>query len=221
VVLQPLAVGQLPERLRDRARVVVQSVPPIDAAEHRADRFEVALLAHLRPVKDPLRLAEAVRLLPESSAVQVTHLGEARDEALAAQARAESERNPRYTWVGPVARPEALRMLARSRVLAVTSWNEGGANVVSEAIAAGVPVVSTEIPGSIGLLGSDYPGYFPPGDTEALAALLERLEHDEDGLYTTLRARCAALRGLVDPDGERRAWAELLGELSDETNEGV
>ncbi len=221
VVLQPLAVGQLPEQLRDRTRVVVQSVPPITAAPPRPDCFEVVLLAHLRPVKDPLRLAEAARLLPDTSAVQVTHLGEARDEVLAAQARAESERNPRYTWVGPVPRPEALEVLARSRVLAVTSWNEGGANVVSEALAAGVPVISTEIPGSTGLLGTDYPGYFPPGDTQALAALLERLEHDRDGCYSDLRARCAALRDLVDPADERRAWANLLDELTDQPSEEV
>jgi putative glycosyltransferase (TIGR04348 family) len=213
VVLQPLAVRQLPEHLRARARVVVQSVPTILPASPRQDCFEVTLLAHLRPVKDPLRLAAAVRLLPDTSRVQVTHLGESRDDTLAAEARAESEHNPRYTWLGPRSREEALRVLARSRALAVTSWHEGGANVVSEALAAGVPVVSSGIPGSVGLLGDDYPGYFPPGDTAALARLLGRMERDEGGCYTTLRSRCAARRGLVDPAGEWHAWARLLDEL--------
>ena len=40
-----------------------------------------------------------------------------------------------------------------------------------EAIACGVPTISTRIAGSVGLLGEDYPGYFPVGDTEALAAV--------------------------------------------------
>lgn len=214
VVLQPLAVQQLPAHLRPRARVVVQSVPPIAAAPPRRDRFEVALLAHLRPVKDPLRLAAAVRLLPHTSAVQVTHLGEVRDDELAAQARAETEDNPRYTWAGPVHREQALRVLARSRVLAVTSWHEGGANVVSEALAAGVPVISSRIPGSVGLLGDDYPGYFPAGDTSALAALLADLEADRDGCYTNLRDRCVRLRVFFDPERERSAWADLLAGLA-------
>jgi len=221
VVLQPLAVRQLPAHLRPRARVVVQSVPPIAPEPPRQGCFEVALLAHLRPVKDPLRLAAAVRLLPASSTVQVTHLGESRDDALAARARAETEDNPRYTWVGPVPREQALEVLARSRVLAVTSWHEGGANVVSEALAAGVPVVSSAIPGSMGLLGDDYPGYYPPGDTEALARLLQRLERDEDGCRLALRSHCEALRELVDPAAERAAWADLTEELSVEQPRGV
>ena len=56
---------------------------------------------------------------------------------------------------------------------------EGGANVVSEAIAVGVPVVGVAHPGSVGLLGEDYPGYFPVGDTEGLAALLRRTKRTQ------------------------------------------
>lgn len=213
VVLQSLALRQLPERQRAQTRVVVQSVPPLTPAPGCSGCFEVALLAHLRSVKDPLHLAAAVRLLPDTSRVQVTHLGESRDDALAAEARAESEHNPHYTWIGPRSRDEALRVLVRSRLLVVASWHEGGANVVSEALATGLPVVSSAIPGSIGLLGDDYPGYFPPGDTAALARLLGRLERDEGGCDTSLRSRCASLRGLVDPAGERQAWAGLLDGL--------
>ena len=65
----------------------------------------------------------------------------------------------------------------------------------------------------MGLLGAGYPGYFPVGDTTALAGLLQDLESDRDGGYTDLRARCAALRGLADPGRERHAWADLLAEL--------
>jgi glycosyltransferase involved in cell wall biosynthesis len=123
------------------------------------------------------------------------------------------EANPRYCWLGEVPRPEALRILARCRLLALTSWHEGGANVISEAIAASVPVVSSRIPGSIGLLGADYPGYFTPGNTRELADLLARLERNEDGLLDDLRRRCAALRPLFEPGRERESWRALLAEL--------
>jgi glycosyltransferase involved in cell wall biosynthesis len=49
-------------------------------------------------------------------------------------------------------------MLASSRLMALTSRLEGGANAVSEAIACSVPVISSRISGSIGLLGEEYPG---------------------------------------------------------------
>jgi putative glycosyltransferase (TIGR04348 family) len=213
IVLQRHAVTLLMSPLAERARVITQSMPIIPRLPQREDCFEVAFLAHIREVKDPLRLAEAVRRLPPTSRICVTHVGDARDRTLAAMAAAASAENPRYDWLGPVPRPDALALLARSRVLAVTSWHEGGANVVSEALAAGVPVVSSAIPGSMGMLGEDYPGYFPPGDAESLADVLYAAEQDRDGLYDALRRRCAALRSLVDPAKEKKAFAELLGEL--------
>jgi glycosyltransferase involved in cell wall biosynthesis len=173
----------------------------------------VCVLGHLRPVKDPLRTALAARLLPPTSRLRVLHLGAALSEEMAEQARAEAEANPRYRWLGEVPRGKALRVLGRCRLLVLTSELEGGANVISEALAASVPVVSSRIAGSVGLLGEDYPGYFPVGDTAALAALLGRAETDAD-FYRTLRERCARLRPLVDPATERRSWEALLRELA-------
>lgn len=214
VVLQEHALRQLDSEQRERARVIVQSAPPIERQPPRAGMFEVAVLAHLRQVKDPLRAAEAARLLPAESRVRITHVGAALEDELQRAASAEAHDNPRYDWHGEVPRAEALAVLARSRLLLLTSRDEGGANVVSEALAAGVPVVSTAIPGSRGLLGDDYPGCFPIGDTAALAELLHAAETDRDGRYTQLVRRCAHLHELVDPARERRAWADLLHELS-------
>lgn len=214
VVLQPLAAGRLPAPLRDRVRVIYQSVPSIPPVAPAADGFQVAVLAHLRRVKDPFRAAEAVRLLPAASAVRVVHLGAPLEGGMAGRARAETDANPRYRWLGEAPREEALRVLAASRLLVLTSELEGGANVVSEALAAGVPVLSSRIDGSVGLLGPDYPGYFPVGDAAALARLLRRAETDDGGLYGELAARCAARAELVDPARERAAWAALLDELA-------
>ena len=213
VVLQSHATGQVPPELRDRVRVIFQSMTPVPPAPPDPGCCEIAFLAHLRPVKDPLLLAAAMRYLPASSRIRVTHVGEGRDQALASQAAAASARSDRYTWLGPVPRAEALQVLARSRLLAVTSVHEGGANVVTEALAAGVPVISSEIPGSTGLLGADYPGYFRAGDPVGLARVLHAAEEDSDGFYRLLRRRCAALRHLADPVRERDAWAALLAEL--------
>ncbi len=216
IVLQPLGIAELPEHLRDKARVIYQSaVRPQRKVSPIKSAFEVCVLAHLRPVKDPLRTALAARLLPPSSLIRVVHLGAALSEDLAERARAETASNPRYRWLGDVPRWKALRILTRSRLLVLTSKMEGGANVVSEALAASVPVLSSRIPGSIGILGLDYPGYFPAGDTEALAVLLERAETDAQ-FYNTLKEWCERLKSLVNPARERQSWKSLLRELFDD-----
>lgn len=214
ILLQPHGLDQLDPATRGRARVIVQSVPPIQRRAPRADCFEVAFLAHLRPVKDPLRPAAAVRELPSASRIRVTHLGEAYDEALGTAAAAESAGNPRYDWLGPRPRDDALGLLARSRLLVLTSRHEGGANVISEALAAGLPIICSAIPGSAGLLGDDYPGYFPFGDTGSLARALDAAERDSAGYYQALRKRCMSLAPMVDPEREGQAWAAVLAELS-------
>jgi putative glycosyltransferase (TIGR04348 family) len=215
VVLQPLGIEELPEPLRPRARVIYQSVnpPSFPYQAPRADRFEVCVLGHLRPVKDPFRTAGAARLLPSASKLRVLHLGAALSPDMEQQAQAEMASNPRYRWLGEVSRSRALRILARCRLLALTSQLEGGANVISEALAVGVPVVSSHIAGSIGLLGSDYPGYFPFGNTQALADLLHRAETDP-AFYQDLWQRCERLRDLVDPGRERESWRHLLEEVT-------
>lgn len=214
VVLQRLGVDQLPADLRGRARVVYQSAPPLPpASPPPQDHFEVLLLAHLRPVKDPLLAAAAARLLPDGSRVRIRHAGTVIDRELGERAAQENHKNPRYRWLGELPRSEALRLLAGSRLLLLTSRHEGGANTVSEALAAGVAVLSTRIPGTVGILGADYPGYFPVGDPARLAQLLVHAETDQEW-YQELRRRCTALRTLVAPERERESWRQLLAELA-------
>lgn len=214
VVLQPLAVDALPKQFRSRCRVIYQSAAPVEHPDRPdGNVFRVCVLANMRAVKDPLRAAYATRDLPVDSRVQVMHAGGVIDADLAREAEGEQRCNPRYVWLGDLPHERALRLLAGSHLLALTSVLEGGANVVSEAIAAGVPVLSTLIPGSIGILGPDYPGYFPVGDTRALCLAMHQAEANPV-FYSELTRRIAALRPLVDPQRERESWQLLLSEVS-------
>ncbi|HET7150104.1 MAG TPA: selenoneine biosynthesis selenosugar synthase SenB [Candidatus Acidoferrum sp.] len=217
VVLQELALEAIPESSRAKARVIYQSAEGPGASLPREKScFQVCVLAHLRAVKDPLRAAYAVRDLPTSSRIVVKHAGAVLDPEFQEQVEAEQRTNRRYRWLGPLTHSEAMNLLARSHQLALTSRLEGGANVVSEAIAVNVPVISSRIPGSVGILGKDYPGYFPAGDTAALRELLKRAESDEK-FYQDIQQRITALRPLVSAAREREAWAALLAELSQKT----
>ncbi|MFN0060125.1 MAG: selenoneine biosynthesis selenosugar synthase SenB [Planctomycetota bacterium] len=213
IVLQELALAELPAPARAKTRVIYQSVTvPRRIPRKPRDVFRVCVLGHLRDVKDPLRTAAAARLLPASSRVQVLHIGAALSNAMRDAAEAEMRANPRYRWIGEVSRTTALRQLGASHVLSLTSIHEGGANVVSEACVLGVPVITSRIPGSLGLLGADYPGIFAVGDTQELAVLLERIEHDAPFL-SELTKRSVARAPLFAPERELRALAELLREL--------
>jgi glycosyltransferase involved in cell wall biosynthesis len=89
---------------------------------------------------------------------------------------------------------------------------EGGANALGEAIVSGLPALASRIPGQIGILGDDYPGYFEVGDTKHLAKLMLRCETDPVFL-AEITNRCRALIPLFDPERERASWVRLINEL--------
>ena len=216
VALQPLAKLQIPKKLGAKIRVIYQSVVPRRSNVRRSGRtFDVSVIAHLRPLKDPFRAALAARKLPGESRVRVLQVGGALHPRMAVRARDEARRNPRYEWLGEIPRWKALRVLARSRLLVVSSKMEGGANVVGEAVVAGVPILASRIPGNIGLLGRSYPGYFEPGDTRELTRQLHRAETDP-GYLKRLRNHIRRSKPLFAHAREKRAWRSLLQELQDD-----
>lgn len=213
VVLQPAALDAVPSALRWKTRVVLQSIDAeIPGATVDRSVCQVCQLAHLRAVKSPFLLADAVRRLDRSSAVRAFLAGEALDPSSAERARRESEGNARWTWLGPLPRELGWRLLAESRALVSTSISEGGSVAIAEAIVAAKPVLATRIPASVGMLGADHPGLFTVEDPGELAALLERLETDP--IYE--RALVDASRDLAPryaPERESDAWRNLLNEI--------
>ena len=213
VALNDLAWRVVPRRLRARLSVIHQSAAKLSVPRRPSPRaVVVAVIGHLRDVKDPLRAAEAARLLPAASRVRIEQLGRAYSEDWARRAQAEMAANPRYRWRGDVPAAAVRRLLARSHAMVISSLSEGGANVISEAAVAGVPVLASRMDGNVGLLGADYPGYFPVGDTEALARLLGRLEN-EPRFVASLRRALAKRAPLFRPAREVAAWRRLLVDL--------
>jgi putative glycosyltransferase (TIGR04348 family) len=213
VGLNDLAGKVVPKRLRARLRIIHQSAEPPTQARHPGKRaIVVAVIGHLRDVKDPLRAAEAARLLPADSRIRIEQVGRAYTRQWAARARAEMKANARYRWRDDVPPASVRALLARSHAMVISSVSEGGANVISEAAVAGVPVLASHMDGNVGLLGSDYPGYFPVGDTQALACLLGRLEQEPS--FAAHLAKAIARRApLFRPARERAAWRRLLAEV--------
>ena len=212
VVLQDRGALELPRRLRRKTRVVYQSARVGRRHAPPSRVFRAAVVGHLRDEKDPFRAALALAHLGDRERVEVVHLGDALGPGIAEEAQRLMRAEPRYRWLGGVPHARALAWLARSHVLVVSSRMEGGANVICEAAAIGVPVLASRIPGNVGMLGASYPGYYPLGDERRLAALLRRAATDP-AFYRSLARHVAARKPLFRPQAERASLRGLLAGL--------
>jgi len=211
VVLQEAAIDEIPPALRGKARVILQSAPPRTRKRKRSSPPRLAVVGHLRMEKDPFRLAEALALLP-NLALEVVHAGKALSPEMEKEARRWMRRDARYRWVGELSRARARQRMADSEALVLTSLMEGGANVIPESVVCGVPVLASRISSSVALLGRDYQGYFPTGDTIGLADLVRRFVEDLP-FRSTLQQQVRRLQPKFDPRREHEAWRKLLREL--------
>ena len=144
-------------------------------------------------------------------------MGTAIDEGLQSEMMDLASDAPCFSSAGPLLRAEAVARIASSHLLLSTSRQEGGSNVISEALATDVPVLATRIPGSLGLLGETYPGVFEVSDDETLAGLILRA-HDDANFYAELQTACRDRAWLADPTTELESWRRLLRELFEESD---
>ena len=213
ILLEPQAANQLPPQARSKVVVILQSAVPVSSASKRTDdEFRVCVLGHLRAEKDPLLTATAARTLPAASRVKVIHIGEALNAQIDRSVQNEMKTNHRYRWLGACPHAEAQRRLAESDLMVLSSKVEGAPSVISEAIVNGVPILATRIPATIGLLGDDYPGLFPVGDSDTLATLMDRAEQD-DSFLGQLKDAIDKLAAKFTPQAERDALQRLLKSL--------
>jgi putative glycosyltransferase (TIGR04348 family) len=213
VVLQEEGLKALPRQFRAKTRVVYQSAQVNKSAIPSKKKFRICVLGHLREEKDPFRAALALKLIPPGEHIEVVHLGKALAPTLTAQAKALMVHDPRYRWLGGLPHWRALNWLGRSHLMVISSRMEGGANAIAEAVCAGVPVLASAIPGNIGMLGSGYSGYYPPGDEKALARLLTKAMRHQT-YYQSLKRGIAARRHLFRPQSEQASLTRLLRELA-------
>lgn len=214
VLLQPEAMRLISKSARHKTSVIFQSSKPIATPPKKLTRwFEVSVIGHLRPVKDPFRTALAARQLPPNSRVRIVHFGAALIDEMKKTAEKEQRTNPRYRWLGQVTHSEAKRRLSRSRLTVLSSKSEGGPAVISEAIVNDVPILTTRINATIGLLGKGFPGFFEFGNTKQLADLIHRAESDKE-FYQSLVKEGKKRKRQFSPAAEKKSWATLIKALA-------
>lgn len=212
VTLNELGPASLPEGLRARSHVVLQSCPGRAPQIQTSRHLRALMVGHLRDEKDPRTYWRAARRLADRRDILFDHVGGALDSALGAEATTLATQLPQLRWLGGLPHAKVRRRIADAHVLVHASRMEGGANVVIEAIRSGTPVLASRIDGNLGLLGSDYEGVFDVGDDAALATLVERCR-DDPHVLQRLKSQLAMRSKLFEPAAEQSSLHRLVGEM--------
>lgn len=212
LLLQPQALAMLPEAERAKADVCWQSTTPRRTLAKTGRHLRAVVVGHLRAEKAPELIFAAAEALADDPGLHIDHLGAALDPALGVQAQALAARCPRYRWLGARPHAEARARIQRAHLLIHPSHLEGGAHVLMEAVASGTPVLASRVDGNVGMLGEDWPGYFPAGDAAGLVAALRGLRA-EPGRLLAWQARAEALAPRFLPAHEQTCLRNWLGRL--------
>lgn len=208
IVLNELGAHRLPARWRAKADVLLQSAPA-RAPEPKPRCFTVAVVGHLREEKNPRLVWRLLDAWPPQVPLRVIHAGGTLDAALGREASRRARLDPRYVWLGNQPRAAVRRRVARAHLLLHPSAIEGGALAVIEAVTAGTPVIGSRIDGNLGLLGTDYPGWFAPDDAIGARALLLRAAQ-EPAFLARLNRLCARRASAFAPEREQRRLRRIV-----------
>lgn len=209
ILLQDEGRHELSAAQAAKAMVIYQSARLLRPGRKSRRYFDLALVGHQRPEKDPITAVRALLSLPAQLPVRLFHVGAALDTELAVRVAALGAEDSRYHWLGALPPAATRQRIKRCHLLLLPSLMEGGANVLIEAVTSGVPLLGSDIAGNRGMLGADYPGWFPVGDAPRLAALIASAMTDPD-YYSLLARRCAERVSLFSPAHECAAVCSLL-----------
>jgi glycosyltransferase involved in cell wall biosynthesis len=189
----------------------IAALPTVAGTAAGADgTIRVLFLGNLGRRKGVSELLQALATLPQS--VYLTLAGGDEDPGATAAAGAQASDlgiDTRVRLAGTVTGPDKTALLRGSDLFALPSHAEGLPMALLEAMAAGLPVVTTPVGGIPSLIRNGENGLLvPAGSPDALAEALGRLAGDPE-----LRRRLGdAGRRLVESDyGVERAAAAWLG----------
>jgi glycosyltransferase involved in cell wall biosynthesis len=177
---------------------------------------ELLCVATVVPRKGHDVLVRALAAMPDASWHLTCVGGLDRDEPWAASVRAEvaaSGLAPRIAFAGELEREPLDVRYDAADVFVLPTWYEGYGMAVAEALARGLPVVSTATGAIADLVGDDAGLLVPPGDAAALATALSSVVTD-----AALRARLSG--GAQRARARLRSWDDAA-ELMARTIEGV
>jgi glycosyltransferase involved in cell wall biosynthesis len=199
---------------RDRIRVVYNGLTdpafdPVPPATLASSVPVVLCVANLRSYKGHRYLLEAAaRLRERGRPCTLALAGEGPEQESLERQAAMLGLDVRFLG----ARTDIGALLARADVAVLPSLTEGMSNAVMEAMAAGRPVVATDVGGTAELI-EGRGELVPPADADALAAGLERVLRDPAGARERAEHARAWSRRFLHLDGMVDRHLDIYSEL--------
>lgn len=141
--------------------------------------FDVCYLGRLTEVKNPIRLLEIVNVLAKlrpSIKCAVVGDGDLREQCEAFVKENNLEENVKF--FGFLNNP--YKVLQASRVMLMSSINEGTPMALLEAFALGVPLVSTKVDGAVELITNELMGDLYDTNDEAVEKIIKILDRNKE-----------------------------------------
>jgi glycosyltransferase involved in cell wall biosynthesis len=195
----------------DIARLGVDTASYAPRAARTAGAFHILCVGRLVAAKGQYVLVEAARrLAADRRRFRVTIVGAGPDERGLRAAIRDAGLEQHVTLAGALNQDQVRQLYGEADAFVLPSFAEGIPVVLMEAMASGVPCVTTRITGIPELIRSDEEGLLvAPSDADALAASITRLINDP-----ALCARIAtAARRRVDADFHLERNTARLGSL--------
>jgi glycosyltransferase involved in cell wall biosynthesis len=177
---------------------VIPTCAERESFESPKTRFErkgplrIVTLGRLVPVKNLEVLVRAIAILARrGTEARLLVAGDGPERATLERVAAEERVTDRVSLLG--FHEDRAGLLRDADVYAIPSWSEGCSLSLIEAMAAGVPVIASSVPGNLEVLGSELAAWTaPPDDAAAWADLVGRVAALDDdarrGLGATARA---------------------------------
>lgn len=172
-------------------------------------RAKILFIGRLTPIKGVRLLLEAVAAVLESCVdIELEIIGDGEDRAHLEALSADLE--PHIRFLGYRSQGEVATALQTADMLVLPSFAEGLPVVLMEALAAGKPVICSQVAGVAELVEDGKSGFIiPAGDVESLADRIRYLAQDAD-----LRACMGAHgRARVETEFNIATEAARLGQL--------
>ncbi|NPA79739.1 MAG: glycosyltransferase family 4 protein [Thermotogae bacterium] len=185
--------------------VIPNPIRPCHLPSPTGDSSTVLWIGRITPVKDPILLKEAARLLPD---LRFIFVGEASDPKYTREFLRDLPPNCEY--LGPLPREDVLQLMGRGDVLVSTSTYETFGVVMAEALACGRPVVWTDSGGPRDFLNEGNSVSVRERTPQALAeAISEALSKLRSGYFNPEEIRRGIL-SYASPERVAALYREFL-----------
>ena len=183
------------------------------------DVVNILFVGRLLEQKGVFDLIEAFAHVAQHTSCRLAFVGDGPEAPKLERLSAERGLDERVLLHGYLRGDELAAMYRRADILALPSWSEGFPTVITEAMSAGLPIVTTQVGGAMDhLVHEEHALFVPPREPRMLAAALLRLAEDASLRAAMGRANQERVR-MFAPDAVGPEYRAVLEQIAGSANE--